>query len=125
MYSQFCKNLFNFININTQEGTPPNIRLKYAIEVMPLTDVKSFLKYKSTNEEKYREIGNFIFELSKNKCKYPSLEKFIWELWAYGFDIIPYNDNDGCADKYLDEKIKLVDLMLSTHYFSSEAVNKM
>ena len=117
MYKQFCKNLNNFIAINTLENEQVNLRLKYAIEILPLTDVESFLKYKLSDESEYLKLGNFIFDLSKFKQSYPSLEKFIWELWAYGFDSLPYENNQPCRDESLGEKVKIIDLMLSTHYF--------
>ena len=117
MYKQFCKNLNNFITINRLENSKENIRLKYAIEILPLSDVENYMKYRESDETKYIELGNFIFELSKYKQDYPSLEKFIWELWAYGFDSIPYEKKEHSIDEFLLEKVKIIDLMLSTHYF--------
>jgi len=117
MYKQFCKNLINFIAINSSENTQSNLRLKIAMEILPLTVVSNYLRHKETDEAQYTKLGNFIFELSKYKQNYPSLEKFLWELWAYGFDSIPYMENQSCVDEFFEEKVKLIDLMLSTHYF--------
>jgi hypothetical protein len=117
MYRQFCKNLNNFIYINELDNEPENLRLKNAKDILLLTDVKNFLKFKDTDAVKYQKIGNFIFELSKFKQSYPTLEKFLWELWAYGFDSVPYEENGIKVDEFLEEKVKLIDLMLSTHYF--------
>jgi hypothetical protein len=117
MYRQFCKNLNNFITINKSESDQENLRLKNAIEILPLANVEDFIKFKETDKIKYKRIGNFIFELSKYIKKYPSLEKFIWELWAYGFDIIQIEKNELYQDEFLDEKVKIIDLMLSTHFF--------
>ena len=117
MYNQFCKNLKKYIQINSDIDSVNNIRLKIAEDIIPLTDVESYKAYKKRNDPLYKEIGQFIFALSKYKKKYPSFDKFIWELWAYGFDIIKTEDPYHEKIKHMDEKAKLVDLMISTHYF--------
>jgi hypothetical protein len=120
MYNQFCKNLKNYIRINSDinpDNSDNNIRLRIAEDIIPLTDIESYKAYKKHNDPLYREIGQFIYALSKYKKKYPSFDKFIWELWAYGFDIIKTEDLYHDKIRYMDEKAKLVDLMLSTHYF--------
>lgn len=117
MYNQFCKNLKNYIRINSDIDSVNNLRLKIATDIIPLADVESYKACKKRNDPLYKEIGQFIYALSKYKKKYPSFDKFIWELWAYGFDIIETENSYHDKIKYMDEKAKLVDLMLSTHYF--------
>lgn len=118
MYNQFCRNLKNFIRINFHGNFDNSLRMKIAEDIIHLTDVEAYKVYKKRNDPLYRKIGEFIYILSKYKNKYPSLNRFIWELWAYGFDIIEPEDLQNHNIKHMDEKAKLVDLMLSTHYFA-------
>lgn len=103
--------------MNEMLDEPKNLRLKNAEEILFLTNVESFLNYKDADEAMYKKIGNFIFDLENYKKVYPSLEKFIWELWAYGFDSIPYEGQNPFEDESFEEKVKMIDLLLSTHYF--------
>ena len=118
MYNQFCKNLKNYIEINSNINCVDSIRLKIAEEIIPLTDIESYKAHKKHNDPLYKEVEEFIYALSKYKKKYPSFDKFIWELWAYGFDTAQKESLHHDMIKYMDEKAKLIDLMLSTHYFS-------
>lgn len=113
MYKQFCKNLHNFIKLNQ---SVPNIRLQLAQEILFLTDVHEYIRLKESQNIKSKQISSFINQLELYKEKYPSIGKFIWELWAYGFDI--ENDDEIKKESYqvLEEKAKLIDLLLSTQY---------
>lgn len=115
MYNQFCKNVKNFIKLN--ETPPENFRLRIAKEILFLTDVEAYKSYKETNDVKYKEIKNFIYELQQYSNKYPSLKKFVWELWGYGFDIEKYESVKQDLPETMEEKAKLIDLLLGFHYF--------
>ena len=115
MYKQFCKNLRTFIEINEEEN---NIRLKIAEQLLPLTDIESYKLYKGKNDIKYIKTSNLIYSLSRYSKTYSSFNRFIWELWAYGFDSIAPEQSSENNDILVDEKAKLVDLLLGTHYFS-------
>ncbi|WP_026895219.1 hypothetical protein [Clostridiisalibacter paucivorans] len=114
MYKQFCKNFENFLKINKSQG----YRYKIANEIKVLTDVDTYLKLKEKKHNKYKEISNFIFEVSQYKNQYPDIDKFIWELWGYGFDIEKYDGLNTKLNNKIDEKVKLIDLLLSTHYWT-------
>ncbi|NMB97648.1 MAG: hypothetical protein GYA02_13735 [Clostridiaceae bacterium] len=118
MYSQFCRNLKNYIRINSHGNPDNSLRVKIAEDIIHLTNVEAYKTYKKRNDPLYKRIGEFIYILSRYKSRYPSLERFIWELWAYGFDIIETQNLRQHNIKHMDEKAKLVDLMLSTHYFA-------
>jgi hypothetical protein len=117
VYNQFCKNLKNYIRINSSINCVDSIRLNIAKDILLLTDVEAYKAYKECNYSLYLEIGKFIYTLSKYKEKYPSLNKFIWELWGYGFDLVETDSLHQDSINYMDEKAKLIDLILSTHYF--------
>jgi hypothetical protein len=117
MYNQFCKNLNNYMNIISDNDEYPNARKKIAETILPLADIKLYLENKQKNILYHKSVSNLIYSLSKYSAVYPSISKLIWELWAYGFDIesAPELESEG---NNLDEAAKLVDLMLSTHYFA-------
>lgn len=117
MYRQFCKNLNHFIQLNQAEGASDNLRLQNAYCILPLTAIKDYLGYKSNNSSQYFEISNLIFLFTAYQEQYPRLKKFLWELWAVGFDAIPSEESEHLSDKNFMQKVKLLDLMLSTHYF--------
>lgn len=118
MYNQFCKNIKNYIRINSKMGDCDSLRLKIAKDILPLTDVNLYKDYKKCNDSFYKVIEGFIYAISKYKKEYPSFNKFIWELWAYGFDSAELDDSSCSMLQNIDEKVKLIDLLLSTHYFS-------
>jgi hypothetical protein len=100
MYDQFCRNVENYIKINTKSRS----RLNTAKELLPLTDMVSYQDHKEKRDKPYEDVGKLIYALKTFQKEYPRIKKFIWELWAYGFDAI-------------EEKIELIDLLLHTHYF--------
>ncbi len=114
MYNQFCKNLENFIKLNEGHN---NVRVKIAKELLPLTDIALYNMHKDKQDDEYIRSSNLIYHLSKYNKIYSSLDKFLWELWAYGFDALPTENFSIESKLFLDEKAKLTDLMLSTHYF--------
>lgn len=114
MYNQFCKNLTKFIKLNQSY---PNIRLKLAQEINFLVDVSAYSSLKERNDIKSKEIRNFISQLKNYSGKYPSISKFVWELWAYGFDVEDVEDIDQEPQDIMEEKVKLIDLLLSPQYF--------
>ena len=115
MYKQFCKNLKHFIQVNQIEQ--PNIRLQLAKEILFLTDADDYIKHKRNNTIRYKEIKNFINGLQQYQHQFPALKKFLWELWAYGFDIEEAEDVAEDSPEIMIEKVKLIDVLLSTHYF--------
>jgi hypothetical protein len=114
MYRQFCKNLKNFLSINESD----EYRFKIAKEIEVLADIEAYNKHKEKEDIKYEKITNFIFSISKFQDKYPSLKNFIWELWGYGFDIEKIGDIEIEESEDLVEKVKLIDLLLGTHYWA-------
>ena len=117
MYRQFCKNLNNFININRGCDGQSNSRLAIAMQVLPISDISSYLEYKKNSDPRYFETSMLIHSLSQFNNVFPSIKKFIWELWAYGFDIEPLGDLNIAEPKDTHEMARIVDLLLSTHYF--------
>lgn len=116
MYNQFCKNLKSFIDMNA--GDSKNLRLKLAKELVLLTDVKKYNKDKKRSSLSYKQASTLIFFLNNYKEDFPSLDKFIWELWAYGFDPEYHEDLKDKVSFLIEEKAKLVDLLLGTHYIA-------
>lgn len=114
MYRQFCKNFKNFLQINESK----EYRYKIGSEMEYLMHVDVYTQLKERNNAKYREIANFIFEISQYEDKYPSIKKFVWELWGYGFDIERFNDVENEPRERIEEKVKLIDLLLGTHYWA-------
>ncbi len=111
MYEQFCKNIIHFLEINNEE----NYRSKLARELLVLSDVKKYKKWEEENSSKYIEASFLVYNLGMYKEMYPSLKNFSYELWAYGFDSLKLQDGHRADEMY--EKAKLVDLLLSTHYW--------
>ncbi len=116
MYKQFCKNLYNFIDIN--QCKEESYRIKIAKDLIDLTNIDTYNKLKEQNHYNYKRISNFIYKLSEYNDKYPSLENFLWELWGYGFDAKKFKEIDSEPEDLIKEKAKLIDLLLSTHYWS-------
>ncbi len=115
MYRQFCKNLENFIKIN--ETDDENYRLKIAKELKGLTDPDLYKKAKESRDNRYMYISNLIFRIQAYQDKYPAIKKFLWELWGYGFDAVRFEDMDIESEEKIQEKVKLIDLLLGTHYW--------
>lgn len=116
MYKQFCKNLDNFIKIN--ETVDDNYRLKIAKELKVLTNPRSYKELMKRKDSKYMYISNLIFRLHTYKHAYPSINKFLWELWGYGFDSIKFESMSIESEEKIQEKAKLIDLLLGTHYWN-------
>lgn len=114
MYKQFCKGLKRFIQLNNDKD---NLRLNIAKELLLLTDIDAYKQSKDKNLSDHEKIDSLIAMLSCHKDKYPYLERFLWELWAYGFDRETEN-TPHIDDRFIDEKIKLIDLMISSHYIA-------
>ncbi len=114
MYKQFCKNLHYYISINTKSQS----RLDIAKDILLLADIVSYQKHKEKRDIVYQNVGAFITALKSYQEKYPYIRKFIWELWAYGFDLIEINTEDAYKISFMDEKAQLIDLLLHTHYFA-------
>lgn len=116
MYRQFCKNLNHYMNIIS--GTEGNSSRKRIAEmVLPLADIGAYLESKQNNKSYSKKVSDLIYGISKFSGIYPSIEKLIWELWAYGFDVGTSQDPEIQAED-LEEAAKLIDLLMSTHYFS-------
>jgi len=116
MYNQFCKNLNYYMNIvSDTEGN--SVRKHIAEIVLPLADIKSYLYSKQRDPLYCKKVSNLIYNISQFSGAYPSIDKLIWELWAYGFDIEKSLDSEIEADN-LQEAAKLIDLLISTHYFA-------
>ncbi len=111
MYNKFSKSIDHFIELNIKE-----MDYRYALikEIEPLKSIVAFKKLESTQPEMYKQLQRLIWEISRNTDKYPSFEVLSWELWGYGFDG-KYYDVDI---KNLEEKLKLIDLLLSTQYWN-------
>jgi hypothetical protein len=92
-------------------------RYKIGRDIEVLTQVDLYCQLKERNHMKYKEIANFIFEISKFQDQYPSIKKFVWELWGYGFDVEPF-DVKRLSREEIEEKVKLIDLLLGTHYWA-------
>lgn len=117
MYSQFCKNLKFYMSIISETDDGSNARRRTATVLLPLADMDSYLEDKKRGGIYHKKISGLINNLSSYSNVYPSIKKLIWELWAYGFDIAPFHEEEA---EYvcMDEVAKLTDLMMSTHYFA-------
>ena len=113
MYKQFCKNIIFFIKINSEK----NYRGQLARELLVLSDVTKYKEWQKGNPTKYKEASLLVHNLGLYKDTFPSLENFLYELWAYGFDSFNATDNNKELEDEMLEKAKLVDLLLSTHYW--------
>ncbi|TCO69052.1 hypothetical protein [Marinisporobacter balticus] len=114
MYKQFCKNFKNFLQINESK----DYRYKIGREIEVLTNVDVYNQLKERKNVKYRETANFIFEISQYEHQYPSIKKFVWELWGYGFDVKRFDEVEVEPRERIEEKVKLIDLLLGTHYWA-------
>ena len=115
MYRQFCRNLNNYLNINK----PNTYRHKIGKEIELLANVELYNKLKKSNHIDYKRISNLIYQLRKYENS--AIKNFVWELWAYGFEIEKLADieNEIQEDEEdIKEKIKLIDLLLGTHYWN-------
>jgi hypothetical protein len=111
MYNQFTKSIDNFINLNVAKD---EYRYKLVKSIEPLKSIESFLKLKKLDVLEYEKLQQLIWEIGENIDEYPSFKVLSWELWGYGFDG-QYN-NVEIDD--LEEKLKLIDLLLSTQYWN-------
>ncbi|WP_202710777.1 hypothetical protein [Sporosalibacterium faouarense] len=117
MYRQFCKNLKNYLDINKSDS----YRYRLGKEIEALSDIKLYNQLKESNKDEYFKIAILINEMSKLKEENSDIRKFIWELWAYGFELGGIDDSirsNRDNDDDLHEKIKLVNLLLGTHYWN-------
>lgn len=112
MYSHFVRNMTCFFNINKEHETP-DYRYTLAKELEPLGDVNVFKNLESTNMESYKMLQGIIWAITNNAQRYPSFKSFAWELWGYGFDGVYY----PIEANELEEKLKMIDLLLSTQYW--------
>jgi hypothetical protein len=112
MYKHFCRNLNNFLMINASDNT--GIRYRIALELQEIFDIEEYRKSKNTGSTEYKEISMFLYTLKGYSDKYPRFKKLLWEMWGYGFDIENYCDD--YKTNCIDEKAKLINLLLSTHY---------
>ncbi|MBS7528847.1 hypothetical protein KHM83_19450 [Fusibacter paucivorans] len=110
MYNQFTKSLDNFIALNAAKD---EYRYKLVKSIEPLKSIETFLALKQLNALEYEKLQKLIWEIGENINEYPSFKVFSWELWGYGFD----GQNNNVAIDDLDEKLKLIDLLLSTQYW--------
>lgn len=118
MYKQFCKNLNNFIQIN--QSNKESYRMKLAKDLKDLTKIDMYNKWKEENHYNYMKVSDFIYRLGRYKDKYPSIETFLWELWGYGFDAKEFSEIESEPEEQIEEKSKLIDLLLSTHYWANK-----
>ena len=115
MYNQFCKNLNYYMNI-VSDSDGNSARKQIAEVVLPLADLESYMNSKQKSGLYHKKVSGLIYNISQFSGAYPSIDKLIWELWAYGFDIEAYPKSEIEADN-LKEAVKLIDLLMSTHYF--------
>lgn len=116
MYNQFCKNLKNFIVIIDENYEDICFRKETALTLLKLTDIDAYNQFKIINSKEYKSISNMIYKLSLYTNQYTSLKRLVWELWAYGFDVLESEEESDLEYK-IDELVKVADLMMSTHYF--------
>lgn len=128
----FCASLDNYIKINNYnaiitdmgnniagidfpDGNTP-FRLKIITPVMLMANVKLYNELKNKNPALVKEVENLIYYIDVMKNKYHNFKAFAWELEGYGFEKVP--DNSFPAE-VVEEQLKLVDLLLSCHYWIS------
>ncbi|MGV8145764.1 MAG: hypothetical protein ACLKAK_03660 [Alkaliphilus sp.] len=114
MYKQFCKNVIRFLEINNED----NYRSKIARELLALSDVEKYKEWRKYDLIKYKEVSLLVHNLGLYKNMFPSLKNFLYELWGYGFDAANLDEIKEESANEMLEKAKLVDLLLSTHYWS-------
>lgn len=117
MYNQFTKNMNNFLllNKNDEHNKAPDYRYNLVKEMEPLVDIDKFNELKEKNSYHYKKLSTLIWEIKEHISKYPAFKTFSWELWGYGFDGEFYNID--ISKEELEEKLKLIDLLLSTQYW--------
>lgn len=114
MYNRFCKNYKVFCELN--KGS---YRAEIAKNIGYICDVKSFEMLKSKDYNKYLEVCNIIFNIEKNIKNLNRFETLSFELKGYGFYGIKSEVFDS---ELLFEQLKLIELLLTTHYWIDEAV---
>lgn len=91
--------------------------MRLAKDLKDLANINIYNKWKEENNYEYKKVSDFIYRLGMYKDKYPSLENFLWELWGYGFDAKEFKEIEGETEDQIQEKAKLIDLLLTTHYW--------
>lgn len=114
MYKLFCNNVKNYLYINDYPQSASTPRMKNMEPIITMTDPKQYSTLISKNPELYAEVNNLIYEIGNNTATYVSFKAFSWELWGYGFDM---EISDVFPKAIVKEQLKLVDLLLSCHYW--------
>lgn len=114
MYRLFCNNLRNYLDKYIYVGTANDPRLKITEPINVIADPDLYRKFKSLAPPLYTEANNLIYEIGNNIDRFPAFKAFSWELWGYGFDKAK---SENCSSDKVEEQLKLVDLLLSCHYW--------
>ncbi|WZL73753.1 hypothetical protein QBE52_03185 [Clostridiaceae bacterium 35-E11] len=95
-------------------------RYKIGKELEVLTDLNLYNEFKKNKNKEYIMIAQLMQQMDNFTAKYPRIKNFLWELWAYGFEIGPSEHavEDEEVNRNIKEKIKLIDLLLGTHYWN-------
>lgn len=107
MYNLFCSNYKNFKIINE-----PSCRTAIVQVFDGLTDFETYNNWKQSNDPRYYEVCNLVNEIGK--ANHYAFETLFFELKMNGYNAISSNT---CDKEILGEQIKLIALLLTTHYW--------
>lgn len=107
MYNHFCRCYNNFISINE-----PSYRKDIALILEGLTDRQKFDDLIAKDDARAKELSHLIYLVSKHD--HPRMKTLSYELEGYGFG----TGNSSENLKQTGEQIKLIELLLTTHYYS-------
>ena len=119
MYRMFCKSYRNYMKVNryeTQSCREESHDFRAAITrpIGVLADAALYAGIRKDRNDLLWEVGNLVHAIRQGQERFPSFRAFSWELYGYGFDAEPH---DGFPEDVLEEQLKLVDLLLSCHYW--------
>ncbi len=139
MYRMFCMSYLNYMKVNQYEAhqygmhpgsnsssqDTPNrgqhcmepyrwFRLEITRPIGVLADFTLYSEIRNGGGELFLEVSNLIFAIQHSQDVFPSFRAFSWELRGYGFDA---EQHDGFPAEVIEEQLKLIDLLLSCHYW--------
>jgi hypothetical protein len=115
MYRMFCLSVNNYLEVNDYSIQNQDFRSKITESIKILADIDMYNKLKESKLPIIEEVENLVFQIGQKKDIFPSFNAFSWELEGYGFD---KKQSENINEDVIFEQLKLIDLLLSCHYWS-------
>lgn len=114
MYRIFCQNVKNFFILNQEGEFKDEFRLRIAQPIKGLANFELYTKWKNDIDEKYDEVNNLVYEISKNTDEFHYFKTFSRELWGYGYESAL---KEKFSEHIVKEQLKLINLLIGTQYW--------